>query len=77
MGSLVDTSVTNLNNSGLPFGPGDYTGAWQWDLVIGAGESATVSSSFGTTPPAEVPEPSSYALVSLGVGLMAALRFRR
>jgi hypothetical protein len=27
---LDDTSVTNLDNSGLPFGPGDYTSAMQW-----------------------------------------------
>lgn len=27
---LDDTAVTNLDNSGLPFGPGDYTSAMQW-----------------------------------------------
>ncbi len=28
--SLTDGSVTNLSNSGSPFGPGDYVGADQW-----------------------------------------------
>ncbi len=31
---LEDSSLTNLDNSGLPFGPGDYTGAMQWQQVI-------------------------------------------
>lgn len=28
-----------LNNAGLPFGPGDYTGAYQWSLAIGPGQT--------------------------------------
>lgn len=40
---LSDTSVTNLDNSGLPFGPADFTGAFQWTLQLAAGASATVN----------------------------------
>lgn len=29
-GKLLDLTVDDLNNTGLPFGPGDFTGAWQW-----------------------------------------------
>ncbi len=29
-----------LNNSGLPFGPGDYTGAYQWAVAIPPGATA-------------------------------------
>lgn len=31
--SLEDAAVTNLDGSGLPFGPGDFTGAFQWAMV--------------------------------------------
>lgn len=31
---LSDTSVTDFDNSGLPFGPGDFTGGWQYSLSI-------------------------------------------
>ena len=41
---LLDATVNNLSNSGLPYGPGDYTGAFQWDLTIPAGQMVTVSS---------------------------------
>lgn len=69
--NLLDNSVTNLNNTGLSYGPGDYTGAWQWDLVIAAGQTASIYSSIGTQA---VPEPASFALGSLGIALLAALR---
>lgn len=31
---LGDTAVTNFDNTGLPFGPGDFTGGYQWSLTI-------------------------------------------
>lgn len=37
------TTATNLNNSGLPFGPGDYSGAFQWTLTIPAGGTASAN----------------------------------
>ncbi len=39
---LQDTMLTDLPDLGLPFGPGDYTGAYQWELSIPAGETETV-----------------------------------
>ncbi|NOT53561.1 MAG: BACON domain-containing protein, partial [Deltaproteobacteria bacterium] len=29
-GVLSDAAVNNFDNTGLPFGPGDFTGGWQW-----------------------------------------------
>ena len=29
-GKLTNSSTTDLANTGLPFGPGDYASAWQW-----------------------------------------------
>ena len=69
---LLDTSVNNLNNTGLPFGPGDYTGAFQWNLSIPAGQSATVTSALAISP---VPEPG--ALLLAGAAGAAALAWRR
>lgn len=41
---LLDGSVTNLTNSGLPFGPGDYTSAFQWrDRVVHPGQTLVAS----------------------------------
>jgi hypothetical protein len=41
---LNDAAITNLDNGGLPFGPGDYTGAFQWTRTIpAAGSMAFVS----------------------------------
>lgn len=40
-GSLDDTSVTNLTNTGLPFGPGDFTGGFQWTRTIAPGDTET------------------------------------
>ncbi|HKQ48464.1 MAG TPA: hypothetical protein VJZ71_10375 [Phycisphaerae bacterium] len=34
---LSNGSVTNFDNSGLPFGPGDFTGGFQWTRTIPAG----------------------------------------
>jgi len=31
---LSDAALDNLNNSGLPFGPGDFTAAMQWSSVV-------------------------------------------
>jgi len=41
---LSDGAVTNFDNSGLPFGPGDITLGFQWaGIVVPAGESRTVT----------------------------------
>lgn len=35
-------AAITLNDTGLPFGPGDFTGAFQWDRMIPDGGSVTV-----------------------------------
>jgi len=40
---LNDTDVDDPDGSGLPFGPGDFTGAYQFSLSIPASDSASVT----------------------------------
>ena len=40
---LTDTDIDNLNNSGSPFGPGDFTGAFQWQFTLRDGESRSTA----------------------------------
>jgi hypothetical protein len=42
LNSLANNGQVNLGNSGLPFGPGDVTMAWQWNLVVMPGQEASV-----------------------------------
>lgn len=39
---LSNTTVTDFTNTGLPFGPGDFTGGLQWTLQLAPGASGTV-----------------------------------
>ena len=41
-GLLTNTTIDNLNNSGSPFGPGDWTGAFQWQYTLDAGASRSL-----------------------------------
>jgi hypothetical protein len=60
-GLLTNTTVDNLANTGLPFGPGDWTGGFQYNLTLPAnGSSATVTSVFSINQPATVPCPVDY-----------------
>jgi hypothetical protein len=70
---LTDNAVTNLNNMGLPFGPGDFTAAYQWNVNLGAG--GTTVFFVGLT--AFVPEPGTLALLCSGVVVFASHRRRR
>ncbi len=72
-GLLTDNSITNLNNTGLPFGPGDFTGAFQWTVTLAPGEAFTATASMTVT---YIPAPSALALLGLG-GLIGCGRRRR
>jgi hypothetical protein len=61
---LRDNAVTNLTDgAGLPFGPGDATFAFQFDLSLAAGETTTVIYT--------VPEPSTGLLGLVGLAMLA------
>lgn len=64
--------INNLNNTGLPFAPADFTGSFQWNLVIGVGETATVTSIYTAY---NVPAPGALALLGLA-GLIGGRRRR-
>lgn len=74
--SLLNASVTNLANTGLPFGSGNYTGAWQWNMTLNPGQTQTIYSIFSDVDPAELPEPSSLALAGIGVAAILLARVR-
>lgn len=39
--SLADTDIDNFTSTGLPFGPGDFSGGYQWTTMIPAAGSRT------------------------------------
>ena len=75
--SLTDGNVDDLDNSGLPFGPGDYTGAFQWSTTIGSGMTESFLTQFGSNAPllppsaSAIPEPGTAILSGLGLMLLA------
>ena len=79
---LTDGNVDDLDNSGLPFGPADLTGALQWSTTIGVSQSKTFLTQFGSNAPflpisaSAIPEPRTALLVGLGIMLLAASRPR-
>lgn len=74
-GVLGDTTVTNFDNTGLPATGIDYTGAFQWDLVIPGNGTASVSVALTgnvTLPTAAGVEVSGRVLTPEGRGLTNA-----
>ena len=69
--SLNDGGITALNNNAGPIGPGDLTWAFQWNFLIGPGQSVLISKDKSI-----VPTPGSATLLALG-GLALARRRRR
>ncbi len=59
---LNDGLATTLNDNNSA-GPGDTTWAFEWDLTIPAGSSFDINKALSLA----VPEPSSVALISLGI----------
>jgi hypothetical protein len=70
---LTDGNVDDLNNSGDGFGPGDFTGAFQWSATVGVGASLDFITQFGSDTPlvdpttSPVPEPNTALLLCLGL----------
>jgi hypothetical protein len=77
LNELTDTNVDDLDDSGLPFGPGDYTGAFQWTRTLAAGGSEAFVTQFGSNAPllprsaSAIPEPGTALLVGIGCMLLA------
>lgn len=77
---LTDRNVDNLDNSGLPFAPGDFTVAFQWSRTIGAGTTESFLTQFGSNAPllppsaSAIPEPGTALLSGLGLMLLAGCR---
>jgi hypothetical protein len=70
--SLTNTTITNLNNTGLPF-LGDFTAAFQWNNMIAVGGSASFVAQMAINQ--QVPAPGALALLGLA-GLVGARRRR-
>lgn len=71
--SDLRTSIENdiaLDNTGSGFGPGDFTGAFQWDFSLVDGAIDTVESL------TVIPEPRSFSLI-LGVAVFCCAGRRR
>jgi hypothetical protein len=62
----------NLNNVNGPL-VGDVTWAFQWDSIIGAGQSLEIYKDKTLIVPV-IPEPSVLALVGIGAGLLLRRR---
>jgi hypothetical protein len=75
LNKLDDADADNLNDN-ISAGPGDATWAFQWDLTIAAGSSAIISKDKYLSIGA-IPEPSSFALICLGVASLALYNRRR
>lgn len=64
----------HLSISGEATGVGDTDG----DGIVGIGDLNAVRNNFGTGEPAAVPEPSTYALASIGlIGMAGVIRQRK
>lgn len=69
---LTNGLIDNLGNTGLPFGPGDFTGGFQWDVAIDPFFSRSVVATISLVL---VPTPGTAALL-IGGGLLASRRRR-
>ena len=59
--ALLDNSLTNLDNTGFPWGGTDFTGAFQWDRTIPFGGSTTYNVEIAAPPAEQIVLPDSYS----------------
>jgi len=71
---LADGNVNDLNSTGLPFGPGDFTGALQWNFFLNPGEQILLQTSFELNA---IPEPATMLGLGAAAALIAARRRRK
>jgi hypothetical protein len=64
---LTDGDVDNFNDTGLPFGPGDWTGGYQWNFVLENGDSRNITVGWNVNVP--VPAPGGLAVLGLSMML--------
>ena len=74
---LSDAALDDLNDSGLPFGPDDFTAGMQWNsITIDPGASASLGGNTPAPPflgPPPPPPPESQALPVVGTMGMVLL----
>jgi hypothetical protein len=77
LAKLSDAGPTTLSDTpgtGVSFGPGDVTWAYQWDFVLPAGRTFQISKDKQLTG---IPEPTAATLWMIGIGLVRAARRTR
>ncbi|MCH7903295.1 MAG: hypothetical protein IH944_01860 [Armatimonadetes bacterium] len=58
---LLDGDITNLDNSGFPWGGADFTGAFQWDRSIPSGQSTAFNVEITAPGPEQTVLPDSFS----------------
>ncbi|MFO0956633.1 MAG: hypothetical protein U0800_04090 [Isosphaeraceae bacterium] len=64
---LTNNAVDNFNSTAANFGPGDWTGGYQWSKTIDAGATSRTRATVLL-----VPEPASLLLAGTGLAIVAA-----
>lgn len=74
LAELTDGDADDFDGTGLNFGPGDFTGGFQWHVTVAPGRAVTLTSSLTIT---EVPAPGAAALFGAGLALIGTRRRQR